>query len=65
MRRSATMVVLAATAAGGLAAFPTATETAAAAETAPTPVTITPNPASKGEAFRGWGTSLVWFANAR
>jgi len=27
-------------------------------------VTITPNPASRGEAFEGWGTSLVWFANA-
>ncbi len=28
------------------------------------PVTITPNPASRGEAFQGWGTSLIWFANA-
>ena len=26
--------------------------------------TITPNPADQGEAFEGWGTSLVWFANA-
>ena len=26
--------------------------------------TITPNPAYAGEAFEGWGTSLVWFANA-
>ncbi|WP_022885879.1 glycoside hydrolase [Glaciibacter superstes] len=28
------------------------------------PVTITPNPAYQNEAFEGWGTSLVWFANA-
>ncbi|MEL4319967.1 glycoside hydrolase [Leifsonia sp. YIM 134122] len=28
------------------------------------PVTITPNPASPSAAFDGWGTSLVWFANA-
>ena len=26
--------------------------------------TITPNPWYQGEAFEGWGTSLVWFANA-
>ncbi len=26
--------------------------------------TITPNPAYAGESFEGWGTSLVWFANA-
>ncbi|WP_285038905.1 glycoside hydrolase [Plantibacter sp. lyk4-40-MEA-4] len=35
---------------------------AAAAES--TPLTITPNPAYQNEAFEGWGTSLVWFANA-
>ena len=29
-----------------------------------TPLTITPNPAYQNEAFEGWGTSLVWFANA-
>ncbi len=27
-------------------------------------VTLTPNPAYAGEPFRGWGTSLVWMANA-
>ncbi len=27
-------------------------------------VRITPNPAYAGEAYEGWGTSLVWFANA-
>ena len=34
------------------------------AEAAGTPVRITPNPAYEGPAFEGWGTSLVWFANA-
>ncbi|MDR1426631.1 MAG: Ig-like domain-containing protein, partial [Bifidobacteriaceae bacterium] len=29
-----------------------------------TPVTITPNPWYASEPFDGWGTSLVWFANA-
>ncbi|MGP3966849.1 RICIN domain-containing protein [Streptomyces sp. 6N223] len=27
-------------------------------------VTITPDPSYQGEDFEGWGTSLVWFANA-
>ncbi|TDC23333.1 ricin-type beta-trefoil lectin domain protein [Streptomyces sp. 8K308] len=27
-------------------------------------VTIRPNPSYQGDAFEGWGTSLVWFANA-
>ncbi|XBH22360.1 glycoside hydrolase [Jonesiaceae bacterium BS-20] len=27
-------------------------------------ITITPNPGYQGAAFEGWGTSLVWFANA-
>lgn len=44
--------------AGGLAVA------APAAVAAPTPLTITPNPAYAGEPFEGWGTSLVWFANA-
>ncbi|WP_165143322.1 glycoside hydrolase [Microbacterium endophyticum] len=40
------------------AANPTAAQAA-------TDVTITPNPAyASVEAFEGWGTSLVWFANA-
>ncbi|WP_267277294.1 discoidin domain-containing protein [Arthrobacter sp. CDRTa11] len=51
----------AATAMAGLALMPTAPPAAADGAT---PVTITPNPASRGEAFKGWGTSLVWFANA-
>ncbi|MGD8193508.1 Ig-like domain-containing protein [Herbiconiux sp. P18] len=43
-----------------------ATEAAAKAEAAATgtPLTITPNPAYQNQAFEGWGTSLVWFANA-
>lgn len=28
------------------------------------PVRIAPNPATASEPFEGWGTSLVWFANA-
>ncbi|KUM40814.1 hypothetical protein AR689_05465 [Arthrobacter sp. EpRS71] len=58
------MAVLAAavTAATSLALMPAATPQAHAADA--TAVTITPNPASRGEAFEGWGTSLVWFANA-
>ncbi|WP_332762326.1 discoidin domain-containing protein [Pseudarthrobacter sp.] len=58
------MAVLAAavTALAGLALAPATLPATAADE--PTPVTITPNPASRGEAFEGWGTSLVWFANA-
>lgn len=32
--------------------------------TAAAPVTITPDPAYASAPFEGWGTSLVWFANA-
>ncbi|MFK4761664.1 glycoside hydrolase [Microbacterium sp. ZW T5_45] len=34
------------------------------ATAAAAPVTITPNPAYASAPFEGWGTSLVWFANA-
>ncbi|TQJ29642.1 F5/8 type C domain-containing protein [Microbacterium sp. SLBN-146] len=44
--------------AGALAGAPQA------AVAAGTPVTITPNPAYASDPFEGWGTSLVWFANA-
>ncbi|WP_082480046.1 glycoside hydrolase [Agreia sp. Leaf283] len=59
--------VLAATTALALGALTlgvgaTAAPSASAAES--TPITITPNPAYQGESFEGWGTSLVWFANA-
>lgn len=60
LRRPVAALAAAVTAAAGLVLLPAGP--AAAAEA--TPVTITPNPASRGEAFEGWGTSLVWFANA-
>jgi O-glycosyl hydrolase len=39
---------------------------AASADTASTnaSVTVRPDPSYKGQSFEGWGTSLVWFANA-
>ncbi|WP_448721191.1 glycoside hydrolase [Microbacterium natoriense] len=37
---------------------------APAASAAAVPVTITPNPGYASDPFEGWGTSLVWFANA-
>ncbi|MDQ0779502.1 O-glycosyl hydrolase [Streptomyces aurantiacus] len=41
---------------------PSSTAQAAAADTAS--VTVRPDPSYKQEKFEGWGTSLVWFANA-
>jgi len=61
IRRPVAALAAAVTAAAGLALLPAAPAAKAADSTA---VTITPNPASRGEAFEGWGTSLVWFANA-
>ena len=40
------------------------TVASAPAQAAGTPVRITPNPAYASAPFEGWGTSLVWFANA-
>lgn len=57
-QRALAAVTIATLVAGGLALA------APAAVAAPTPITITPNPAYAGEPFEGWGTSLVWFANA-
>ncbi|MFF8188240.1 glycoside hydrolase [Microbacterium sp. NPDC016588] len=58
------MTCAVALAAGGIAAT-TATAAAAPAAAAPAgTVRITPNPASAADPFEGWGTSLVWFANA-
>jgi hypothetical protein len=37
---------------------------APAASAAATPVAIAPNPGYASDPFEGWGTSLVWFANA-
>ena len=50
--------------AGALTAGVAAAPPPASAADAPSAVRITPNPASATEAFEGWGTSLVWFANA-
>lgn len=50
----------AAVVAGALVVAPVSAAPASAADT----VRITPNPAYAGEAYQGWGTSLVWFANA-
>ena len=59
-RRVAALATSAALAAGALLAIPAAAAPAQAADA----FRITPNPAAAGEAFEGWGTSLVWFANA-
>ncbi|MDR1799163.1 MAG: hypothetical protein LBR19_04655, partial [Bifidobacteriaceae bacterium] len=49
----------------GLATLTTVAQPdAAPAAAATVPVTITPNPWYAQEPFEGWGTSLVWFANA-
>lgn len=50
--------------AGVLTAGAAAAPPPARAADDPSAVRITPNPASATEAFEGWGTSLVWFANA-
>lgn len=60
-RRIAALITGAALAAGALTVAPMGTTEPAHAADA---LTITPNPAYAGEAFEGWGTSLVWFANA-
>ncbi|WP_062213072.1 glycoside hydrolase [Streptomyces sp. NBRC 109706] len=44
---------------GALAAVP-----GAGAAEASAAVTVTPDPSYQGQEFEGWGTSLVWFANA-
>lgn len=62
LRRPVAVLAAAVTAAAGLALAPAPLPAAAADQHSA--VTITPNPASRGEAFEGWGTSLVWFANA-
>ncbi|ROP56639.1 Ig-like protein group 4 [Rathayibacter sp. PhB185] len=58
--RIAALATSAALAAGALLALPAAAAPAQAADA----FRITPNPAAAGESFEGWGTSLVWFANA-
>lgn len=60
-RRRLTALTTGAALTSALLAVPIA---AAAPASAADGTTITPNPAYAGEAFEGWGTSLVWFANA-
>ncbi|MBF4461184.1 discoidin domain-containing protein [Rathayibacter sp. VKM Ac-2878] len=60
IRRLAALATSAALATGALLAIPAAAAPATAADA----FRITPNPAAAGDAFEGWGTSLVWFANA-
>jgi O-glycosyl hydrolase len=59
---------LAATAVGALAIgstlLPDTGGTTTAAAATGTTLTVTPQPWAASEAFEGWGTSLVWFANA-
>ncbi|PPK92465.1 Ig-like protein group 4 [Kineococcus xinjiangensis] len=52
------------TAAAPTAAAPTAAATAASSAQAANAVTVRPDPSYQGPEFQGWGTSLVWFANA-
>ncbi|WP_156759406.1 RICIN domain-containing protein [Microbacterium karelineae] len=59
-RRAAALTTGAALFAGCLTVLPAA----GSAEAAERSVTLTPNPAYTGDEFEGWGTSLVWFANA-
>ena len=54
-----TVLALSALTAGSAAAAAPA-EPAAAGPT----VTVRPDPSYQGQDFEGWGTSLVWFANA-
>ncbi|MFF6913691.1 glycoside hydrolase [Streptomyces sp. NPDC012466] len=46
------------------AGLPAAHAETTAAEAAAAGVTVRPDPSYSGEKFEGWGTSLVWFANA-
>ncbi|WP_345801375.1 glycoside hydrolase [Microbacterium sp. AZCO] len=56
--------VLATTAIAAMIAASVSAAALPAASAAGTPVRITPNPGYASEPFEGWGTSLVWFANA-
>ncbi|MFI9582185.1 RICIN domain-containing protein [Streptomyces sp. NPDC052236] len=50
---------------GALASGPLpAAAAASAADEVPSAVTVRPDPSYQGQKFEGWGTSLVWFANA-
>lgn len=68
-RRAGAVLTASALLAAGLApatanAQPDASQTATAAAASAAGVTVRPDPSYAGEPFEGWGTSLVWFANA-
>lgn len=46
------------------AAVPASDPASGTTDAANTVVTVRPDPAYRGQEFQGWGTSLVWFANA-
>lgn len=62
-RRFLTAAGLTAALATGAALIPGPTSAAARAADLPS-VTVRPDPSYQQEEFEGWGTSLVWFANA-
>lgn len=62
-RRLLTAAGLTAALATGAALIPGPTSAAARAADLPS-VTVRPDPSYQQEEFEGWGTSLVWFANA-
>src|SRR4051812_10566013 len=64
---AAAALTLGATPSAGTAQAATTRATAAAGTVvaaAPQTVTVRPDPSYQGQQFEGWGTSLVWFANA-
>lgn len=65
-RRVVPALATALVAGGALAvpAWPAGADPAAPATPAASAVTVTPDPSYQGGEFEGWGTSLVWFANA-
>ncbi|QIB47874.1 ricin-type beta-trefoil lectin domain protein [Streptomyces aureoverticillatus] len=56
--------VLGVTALAAVTALATAPPSPAAERTAADSVTVRPDPVNAQQKFEGWGTSLVWFANA-
>ena len=62
--RLLSMTCAVALAAGGITAAAAVSPPDTSAAQTTTTVRITPNPATASTPFEGWGTSLVWFANA-
>jgi len=61
---SAAVLLTGALAFGTVMSSPAASNPLQTFTSPPTPVTVTPDPWYASEPFDGWGTSLVWFANA-